>query len=143
MVAASHGDGLSMAEAATRLNNFVVAAPGERNYFVQPEGLAAVKAFLESPHAQPKTYAIVDIGAGTTEVSFFFSGGIMKEPGLPLRPSYLADPTQAVGGGKNRRGARPGTNRERTTARTPSPSGSSAESSNCNPTKVGYGVHAL
>ncbi len=89
-----------LAEAAVRLNNFVVAAPKERNYFVQPEGLAAVKAFLESPHALPKTYAIVDVGAGTTEVSFFFNGRIMKEPGQPLRPSYLADSTQAVGGGR-------------------------------------------
>jgi hypothetical protein len=93
-------DNSLLAEAATRLNKFVVAAPKERNYFVQPEGLAAVKAFLESPHALPKTYAIVDVGAGTTEVSFFFNGRIMKEPGQPLRPSYLADSTQAVGGGK-------------------------------------------
>lgn len=70
----------------------------ERNYFIQPEGLAAVKAFLESPHAEAKTYAIVDVGAGTTEVSFFFNGQIISEPGHPLRPSYLADSTQAVGG---------------------------------------------
>jgi Tfp pilus assembly PilM family ATPase len=65
---------------------------------VQPEGLAAVKAFLESPHAESKTYAIVDVGAGTTEVSFFFNGRIMTERGHPLRPSYLADSTQPVGG---------------------------------------------
>jgi hypothetical protein len=81
------------------LDSFVVASPQERNYFVQPEGLAAVKAFLESPHAESKTYAIVDVGAGTTEVSFFFNGGIMAEPGQPLRPSYLADSTKSIGGG--------------------------------------------
>jgi hypothetical protein len=83
-----------------RLNSFIVPALGTRNYSVEPEGLAAVKAFLESPHAESKTYAIVDVGAGTTEVSFFFNGQIMTEPGRPLRPSYLADSTRPVGGGR-------------------------------------------
>ena len=89
-----------LAKVTERLSSFIVPAPGNRNYFVQPEGLAAVKAFLESPHAESRTYAIVDVGAGTTEVSFFFNGRIMTEPGQPLRPSYLADTTAAVGGGK-------------------------------------------
>jgi hypothetical protein len=89
-----------LAEVSERLRSFVVPAEGDRDYSVQPEGLAAVKAFLESPHAESKTYAIVDVGAGTTEVSFFFNGGIMTEPGQPLRPSYLADSTQPVGGGR-------------------------------------------
>lgn len=74
--------------------------PAVRNYSVEPEGLAAVKAFLESPHAESKTYTIVDVGAGTTEISFFFNGRIMTEPGHPLRPSYLADSTRPVGGGR-------------------------------------------
>src|ERR1017187_9074311 len=52
-------------EAKELLDDFVVPSQQERNYFVQPEGLAAVKAFLESPHAESKTYAIVDVGAGT------------------------------------------------------------------------------
>jgi len=74
--------------------------PADSNVFVQPEGLAAVKAFLESPQgAEEKTYAIVDVGAGTTEVSFFFNGGIPSKYGA-LEPSYLADSTEAVGGGK-------------------------------------------
>ncbi len=81
-----------------RLTSHNVQPDHDRNYFIQPEGLAAVKAFLESPHAEAKTYAIVDVGAGTTEVSFFFNGQIISEPGHPLRPSYLADSTQAVGG---------------------------------------------
>jgi hypothetical protein len=89
-----------LAELTARMDSFAVPAPGARNYFVQPEGLAAVKAFLESPHAESKTYAIVDVGAGTTEVSFFFNGRIMTERGQPLRPSYLADSTQPVGGGR-------------------------------------------
>jgi hypothetical protein len=89
-----------LAEVAERLATFDVPAPADRNYFVQPEGFAAVKAFLESPHAESKTYAIVDVGAGTTEVSFFFNGRIMTEPGQPPCPSYLADSTQPVGGGR-------------------------------------------
>jgi hypothetical protein len=89
-----------LVEVAESINAFVVPAPGDRNYFVQPEGLAAVKAFLESPHAESKTYAIVDVGAGTTEVTFFFNGRIMTERGQPRRPSYLADSTAAIGGGK-------------------------------------------
>lgn len=89
-----------LGEVAESINGFVLPAQDDRNYFAQPEGLAAVKAFLESPHAESKTYAIVDVGAGTTEVSFFFNGRIMTEPGRPLRPSYLADSTAAMGGGK-------------------------------------------
>lgn len=92
---------ISLLAQATRLvERLAVAVPSERNYFVQPEGLAAVKAFLESPHGESKTYAIVDVGAGTTEVSFFFNGRAMLEPGQPFRPSYLADSTDAVGGVK-------------------------------------------
>jgi hypothetical protein len=83
---------------AADLDDFVIPPESERNYRIQPEGLAAVKAFLESPQADSKTYAIVDVGAGTTEVSFFFNGRIMTDPGHPLRPSYLADSTQPIGG---------------------------------------------
>jgi hypothetical protein len=89
-----------VAEATQLIQHFTVPPQEVRNYFVQPEGLAAVKAFLESPHAEPRTYAIVDVGAGTTEVSFFFNGRLMTEPGQPYRPSYLADSTEAVGGSK-------------------------------------------
>jgi hypothetical protein len=98
---ASSPANMSMLTEATRLvETLTIPDPGERNYFVQPEGLAAVKAFLESPHAESKTYAIVDVGAGTTEVSFFFNGKAMAEPGQPFRPCYLADSTDAVGGVK-------------------------------------------
>jgi hypothetical protein len=85
-------------EATELMRNFV--PPADRSFFIQPEGMAAVKAFLESPRGpEEKTYAIVDVGAGTTEVSFFFNGGIRSKDGIP-QPSYLADSTEAVGGGK-------------------------------------------
>lgn len=93
-------DGSLVAEASRLIRHFTVPPKEVRNYFVQPEGLAAVKAFLESPHAEPRTYAIIDVGAGTTEVSFFFNGRVTTEPGQPYRPSYLADSTEAVGGSK-------------------------------------------
>ncbi|MCS7026014.1 MAG: hypothetical protein NZV14_14515 [Bryobacteraceae bacterium] len=84
---------------ATKLASSLIPPPKEeRNYFVCPETLAAVKSFLESHKAESKTYAIVDVGAGTTEVSFFFNGRAMTEPGQPFRPSCLADSTQAIGG---------------------------------------------
>lgn len=97
---ANPADGSLVAEATRLIQHFTVPPQEVRNYFVQPEGLAAVKAFLESPHAEPKTYAIVDVGAGTTEASFFFNGRMSTEPGQPYRPSYLADSTEAVGGSK-------------------------------------------
>ncbi len=97
----SSSSDMSLLDKATQLVETLTIAPAsERSYFVQPEGLAAVKAFLESPHAESKTYAIVDVGAGTTEVSFFFNGRAMMEHGRPFRPSYLADSTEAVGGVK-------------------------------------------
>jgi Ethanolamine utilization protein EutJ (predicted chaperonin) len=83
---------------AASLDAFVVPAEGEQSFQVLPEGLAAVKAFLESAYAETKTYAIVDVGAGTTEVSFLFNGRNMKEQGHPLRPCYLADSTHPAGG---------------------------------------------
>jgi len=89
-----------LTKAAEVFEDFYVPLESERSYAVQPEGLAAVKAFLESPQAAAsKSYAIVDVGAGTTEISFFFNGLIMSEGGI-TRPSYLADSTKAIGGGK-------------------------------------------
>jgi hypothetical protein len=93
-------NGALLAEASEGMKAISVPAKSERNYFVQPEGFAAVKAFLESPHSESKTYAIVDVGAGTTEVSFLFNGRAMAEEGHPFKPSYLADSTEAIGGGK-------------------------------------------
>jgi len=85
-------------EVSERMGTFL--PPVDRSFFIQPEGMAAVKAFLESPRGpEEKTYAIVDVGAGTTEVSFFFNGAIRPKGGIP-QPSYLADSTEAVGGGK-------------------------------------------
>jgi len=88
----------TLSHVASSLDSFVVPIQSERNFLVLPEGLAAVKAFLESAYAETKTYAIVDVGAGTTEVSFLFNGRDMKEQGHPLRPCYLADSTHPVGG---------------------------------------------
>ena len=44
-----------LAEVVKHLDSVVVPAQGERSYLGQPEGLVAVKASLESPHAESKT----------------------------------------------------------------------------------------
>lgn len=43
----------------------------ERPTFVQPETAAGLMAFVTSPTASSGLYAIFDVGAGTTDVSFF------------------------------------------------------------------------
>ena len=43
----------------------------ERPTFVQPETAAGLMAFVTSPTAFPGLYGIFDVGAGTTDVSFF------------------------------------------------------------------------
>ena len=47
--------------------------PGDeaRNTFVLPETLASIMSYINSRRATDGLYAIVDIGAGTTDISFF------------------------------------------------------------------------
>lgn len=51
------------------------------------------------PDQLPRGFRRCPPGAGTTEVSFFFNGKVRSKGGFP-QPSYLADSTEAVGGGK-------------------------------------------
>jgi hypothetical protein len=89
-----------LAESAELMKWLTVPSPAERNFMIQPEGLASVKAFLESPQAESKTYLIVDVGAGTTEISYFFNGRAMNELGTPFKPLCVEDSTEPIGGGK-------------------------------------------
>jgi hypothetical protein len=66
--------------------------------FVRPETHAAVMAFLRSPHADEMPYAIVDVGAGTTDISVFLYAQSPVHPGNPHIANYLADGTFAIGG---------------------------------------------
>lgn len=60
-------------EAQTDLESKSLVVPDEteRTIFVQPETATGLMAFLKSTAAAPGLYAIVDVGAGTTDVSFF------------------------------------------------------------------------
>lgn len=65
----------------------------DRNVFVQPETVAAVMPYTKSVAAEEGLYAIVDVGAGTTDVSFFRLG-----PFLPRQLSFYFAKTHPVGG---------------------------------------------
>ena len=77
-----------------------LSAPPEvdGNLFIRPETHAAVMAFLRSPHADEMPYAIVDVGAGTTDISVFLYARSPVLEGNPHIANYLADGTFAIGG---------------------------------------------
>ena len=81
-----------------KLHTAVVPEQSQRSVFVRPETHAGVMAFLQSPHATERTYVLVDIGAGTTDVSMFIHGRNRGEAGAPFYSNYLGDGTTAVGG---------------------------------------------
>jgi hypothetical protein len=59
------------AQTALESKSLLVPDETERTIFVQPETATGLMAFLKSTTAAPGLYAIVDVGAGTTDVSFF------------------------------------------------------------------------
>lgn len=78
-----------------------VPEDSERVIQVRPETHAGVMAFLQSPHAEEGTYVIVDVGAGTTEISMFLHGRDRSQRGdpFPFFSNYLNDGSFPVGGG--------------------------------------------
>jgi len=70
----------------------------ERLVHVRPESHAAIMAFLQSPEAEEETYAIVDVGAGTTEISVLLHAKNRADLGQPFTVNYLTDGTIPVGG---------------------------------------------
>ena len=66
--------------------------PG-RVFAVFPEAIAAIHGYTNSPDATEGLYAVVDVGAGTTTVSFFRLAGITAE----RRVVFYASRTGAVG----------------------------------------------
>jgi hypothetical protein len=83
----------------SRLQGLQLPQDSDRAIHVRPETHAGVMAFLQSPHAEEKTYVIVDVGAGTTEVSMFIHGRNHSEQGKPFVSNYLGDGTFPIGGG--------------------------------------------
>ena len=59
------------AQADLESKRLIVPEESERTIFVQPETATGLMAFVKSVDAAPGLYAIVDVGAGTTDVSFF------------------------------------------------------------------------
>ncbi|MSQ48696.1 MAG: hypothetical protein EXR78_10000 [Deltaproteobacteria bacterium] len=68
-------------------------APETRSFGFFPEAIAAIHAYSESPSAAEGLYALVDVGAGTTAVSFFRLGSVS----LQRRASFYASHTEIVG----------------------------------------------
>ena len=48
----------------------VVPTEEDRHSFVIPESMAALHAYLASPLAEDGLYALIDVGAGSTDISF-------------------------------------------------------------------------
>jgi hypothetical protein len=66
--------------------------PQERLTFVAPEAIAAVHAYSQLPQVEDGLYALVDVGAGTTNVSFF-----RYTRDLPKPVAFYASHTETVG----------------------------------------------
>ena len=71
-----------------------MGVPSFQDSLVQaaPESSAAIVSYVNSTESQPGLYSIVDIGAWTTDVSFFRLTDIsMRETGVPRLSFYAAD----------------------------------------------------
>lgn len=75
--------------------SLLVPDEAERTIFVQPETATGLMAFLKSTDAAPGLYAIVDVGAGTTDVSFF-------RLSFPVRFGISTAPMHAAGMGSEK-----------------------------------------
>lgn len=64
-----------------------------RKVFVQPETVAAVLPYARDRTTDEGLYSIVDVGAGTTDVSFFRLG-----PHMPRKLAFYDATTESVGG---------------------------------------------
>ena len=82
---------------AVRSKFLAVPSEEQRNVFVQPETAAGLMSFVTSPRTPPGLYGIVDVGAGTTDVSFFRLADFKSDE--PRRMSFYEAKTDVVGAG--------------------------------------------
>jgi len=68
---------------------------GERRTFVVAETRAGVVAYVNSRIAVPGLYALIDIGAGTTDMSIFRLGG--DSGGVDVRPDFYSAAVSLAG----------------------------------------------
>lgn len=93
---------ISVEEACATDRDIAALQPGEESELpvhIRPETHAGIMAFLQSPHAEERPYVIVDVGAGTTEVSMLLHAQNRAELGHPFFVNYLSDRTLGVGSG--------------------------------------------
>ncbi len=83
--------------AQIRSSNSALPGEKEQNVFVQPETAAGLMSFVTSPRVPAGLYGIVDVGAGTTDVSFFRLADFTT--GEPRRMSFYDAKTDVVGSG--------------------------------------------
>lgn len=82
---------------AVRAKFLAVPSEEERNVFVQPETAAGLMSLVTSPRTPPGLYGIVDVGAGTTNVSFFRLADFKSDE--PRRMSFYEAKTDVIGAG--------------------------------------------
>lgn len=95
------------AQAALEAQHSHIPDEAERTIFVQPETATGLMTFLKSTDATPGLYSIVDVGAGTTDVSFFrlslptrfgFSASIIQTGGIENdKMAFYEAKTQVIG----------------------------------------------
>lgn len=91
------GQGMSVREALEILGPLIdlpVAPESDRPFKVLPETVAPVISLSEHPDCIPGLYAVVDIGAGTTEISLIHVG----EPGTGQKIVCYDDVSFGLGG---------------------------------------------
>lgn len=77
--------------------NNPVPEPSKSPVYVVPEALAAVTAYLNAPNWNTGNYASIDIGGGSTDVSFFWFHNGHFAPVPELRAWYYSVQTASVG----------------------------------------------
>jgi len=82
---------------AVRSKFLALPSEEERNVFVQPETAAGLMSFVTSPRTPAGLYGIVDVGAGTTDVSFFRLADFKSDE--PRRMSFYEAKTDVIGAG--------------------------------------------
>ena len=89
--------GITVVEMARMLRDVVsdsIEGTEMRRFDVLPETIAPVVSLSLDPFMRPSVYAIVDMGAGTTELSVFHAG----EPGADQKVLCYKDKTILLGG---------------------------------------------
>jgi len=89
------GQEFSSREIKRRIESCVLPAKREKMTFVVSEALAEVNAYIHSSAVEMRKYAVVDIGAGTSDISFFRP---IILPGRPPSVRWFGSATVPIAG---------------------------------------------